>query len=192
MRKQSNQLHVAERNAWRKWLQKNHDKAKEVWLVYNKKHTGEPRIPYDHAVEEALCFGWIDSIVKKLDDAKYMQKFTPRKDDSSWSEANKRRVERLIRQGLMTEAGLALVAEAKRNGQWDRVTVRPASPEIPAEFRRALAANRKAGRFFESLAPSHKRQYTWWITSAKREDTRTRRIKEAVSVLSQGKKLGMK
>src|SRR5438128_11402884 len=102
-------LYVASRAEWRAWLAKHHQSETEVWLIYYKKPSGRPRIPYDDAVEEALCFGWIDSIVKRIDDAKFAQKFTPRKDWTKWSELNKRRVRKLIREGNMTEAGLAKI-----------------------------------------------------------------------------------
>jgi uncharacterized protein YdeI (YjbR/CyaY-like superfamily) len=100
-------LYVTTRDEWRAWLAEHHDTEREVWLVSYKKHTGRPQIPYDDAVEEALCFGWIDSLVKTIDDERFAQKFTPRKEKSNWSESNKRRVRKLVREGRMTEAGLA-------------------------------------------------------------------------------------
>jgi uncharacterized protein YdeI (YjbR/CyaY-like superfamily) len=100
-------LYVTTRDEWRAWLAEHHDTEKEVWLVSYKKHTGRPQIPYDDAVEEALCFGWIDSLVKTIDDERFAQKFTPRKEKSNWSESNKGRVRKLVREGRMTEAGLA-------------------------------------------------------------------------------------
>src|SRR5256885_14789235 len=105
----SKTLYVTSRDDWRAWLEKNHETEKEVWLIYYKKHTNRPRIPYDDAVEEALCFGWIDSIVQKIDDERYAQKFTPRKSSSKWSESNKRRVRKLLQEGRMTQAGLAKI-----------------------------------------------------------------------------------
>src|SRR5947209_19674397 len=105
----SETLHITNRDDWRAWLVKNHETEKEVWLVYYKKHTGQPRIPYDDAVEEALCFGWIDSIVKRIDGEKFAQKFTPRQDCTRWSALNRRRVRKLIQAGRMTEAGLTKI-----------------------------------------------------------------------------------
>src|SRR5438874_9891192 len=102
-------LYVTNRDEWRAWLVDHQAAENEVWLVYYKKHTGQPRIPYDHAVEEALCFGWIDSIVKRIDGAKFAQKFTPRRDRTRWSALNKRRLRKLIREGRMTAAGLAKI-----------------------------------------------------------------------------------
>ncbi|MGB2982026.1 MAG: hypothetical protein WBC77_12350, partial [Candidatus Zixiibacteriota bacterium] len=102
----SKTLYVTNRDDWRAWLRKNHSSQKEVWLIYYKKHTGKPRIPYDDAVEEALCYGWIDSTIKRIDEEKYAQKFTPRSEKSNWSELNKRRAKKMIREGRMTQAGL--------------------------------------------------------------------------------------
>ena len=110
-------LYITNRVDWRAWLERNNDTEKEVWLIYYKKHTGKPRIPYDDAVEEALCFGWIDSTVKRVDDEKFAQKFTPRKNKSNWSDLNKKRAKKMIREGRMTKAGLTKIEEAKRNGK---------------------------------------------------------------------------
>lgn len=186
------ELYVTNRDDWRTWLKVNHAIKKEIWLIYYKKHTGKPRIPYDDAVEEALNFGWIDSIVKKIDEEKYAQKFTPRKDTSGWSEPNKRRVERMIKQGQMTEAGMAKIRVAKKNGQWYKTAASKQIWAMPAELENALNTNKKAKKYFDSLTPSYQRQYIGWIASAKREKTREKRIKEAINLLEQKQKLGMK
>jgi uncharacterized protein YdeI (YjbR/CyaY-like superfamily) len=186
------ELYVTNRDDWRVWLKANHAKKKEIWLIYYKKHTGKPRIPYEDAVEEALCFGWIDSIIKKTDDKTYSQKFTPRKDTSGWSESNKSRVEKMIKQGRMTEAGMAKIRAAKKNGQWDKTAASKQMWAMPEELENALTANKKAKSFFDSLAPSYQRQYIGWIASAKRDETREKRIKEAIHLLEQKQKLGMK
>ena len=120
VRQKLKQLHVTDREEWRTWLEKNHDVEQEIWLIYYKKHTGKPRIPYDDAVEEAICYGWIDSTVKRLDDEKYMQKYTPRKAKSIWSELNKTRAGKMIKAGRMTETGLERIREAKRSGEWKK------------------------------------------------------------------------
>jgi uncharacterized protein YdeI (YjbR/CyaY-like superfamily) len=185
-------LHVTDREDWRAWLKENHDKEQEVWLIFYKKQTGKPVIPYDDAVEEALCFGWIDSIIKRMDDEKFSRKFTPRKADSKWSELNKKRVKKMIRQGRMTEAGLALINAAKKSGKWEQVISQPKELNIPPGIKDALSVNKKAWENFNQLAPSHQRQYIGWITTAKKEETRQRRLKEALEILAQGKKLGMK
>src|SRR3954463_13527471 len=116
-------LHPTTRAAWRAWLAANHDRETEIWLVYNKRHTGEPRVEYDDAVEEALCFGWIDSIVRTIDADRHAQKFTPRKAKSKWSEFNKERFARLVREGKMTAAGLAKSPPDEE----DRATAKPFS-----------------------------------------------------------------
>jgi uncharacterized protein YdeI (YjbR/CyaY-like superfamily) len=185
-------LHVTNRDDWRAWLSQNYDTEKEVWLIHYKRHTGKPRIPYDDAVEEALCFGWIDSLVKKIDDEKFAQKFTPRKRKSKWSEANKKRVRKMIKEGKMKKAGLAKIREAKNNGEWFKTAPVEKKLEVPAYIRKAFATNEKAQDNFNNLANGYKRQLVGWITSAKKEETRKRRLTEAVQLLEQNKKLGMK
>ncbi len=156
-----------------------------------KQHTRKPTVAYDDAVEEALCFGWIDGIVKTIDDEKYAIRFSPRQRGSIWSELNKRRVKKMIAQGQMTEIGLAKVEEAKRNGEWDKAARREDIADIPREFNHALEANKRARENFEQLAPSHKRQYIYWIADAKRAETRQRRIDAAIKMLKENKKLGL-
>jgi uncharacterized protein YdeI (YjbR/CyaY-like superfamily) len=112
-------LHVTTAEEWRAWLQANHGVEKEVWLMIYKKHAATPSVTFEEATEEALCFGWIDSIMKRIDDEKYVLRYTPRRTGSNWSESNKKRVAKLIEQRRMTEAGLAKIDEAKRNGKWD-------------------------------------------------------------------------
>jgi len=186
------ELSVTDRDRWRAWLEKNHDAEKEVWLIFYKRHTGRLSIPYDDAVEEALCFGWIDSIIKKVDDEKYERKFTPRKAKSKWSELNKKRAEKMMREGKMTEAGLAKIRIAKNDGEWFKTTP-PRRDLEPSQFiKEALAANKKALNNFNNLAPSYKRQFIGWITSAKKEETRKKRLIEAVELLEKNEKLGMK
>lgn len=185
-------LYFRNRKEWRSWLERNHSGEKKVWLIDYKKHTDKERIPYDDAVEEALCYGWIDSTVKRMDEERYKQKFTPRNDRSEWSELNKKRVEKLISDGSMTDAGLSKVAYAKESGAWDKSPSGGIIPERSAEFENALESNETARIYFEKLAPSHKKRYLAWITSAKRDDTRIRRIEEAVRMLSSGQKFGMK
>src|SRR5437763_3294379 len=138
----SKALYVTSRDDWRAWLEKNHETEKEVWLVYYKKHTNRPRIPYDDAVEEALCFGWIDSIVQKIDDERYAQKFTPRKSSRKWSESNKRRIRKLLKEGKITQAGLAKIGagvlEADEKAKSDR---KSKELVIPTDLKTALRAN---------------------------------------------------
>lgn len=184
-------LYVVHREEWRLWLEQNYDKKKEIWLLYYKKHTGHPRIPYDDAVEEALCFGWIDSLVRRLDDYKFAQKFTPRKDVSRWSESNKRRIRKLLREGKLTKAGLDKIDPAIF-----RTTSAPrpkkVSRYIPRFIIQSLKANPPALDNFKALAPSYRNNYIKWITASPRKDTRTKRLKEAIRLLRQNQKLGLK
>jgi len=186
------QLYLKTRTAWRKWLARNHDKQSGVWLVFYKKHTGQPTLDYEAAVEEALCFGWIDSIIKKLDEQRYLRKMTPRKAQSQWSALNKRRVEKLVGEGRMCAPGLAKVEAAKASGHWDASGHAQIPPGVPAELAQALAQQPKAQAFFDQLAPSYRKQFIGWIAVAKQQSTRDRRAKESIALLKQGKKLGMK
>lgn len=188
----SGKLYVTSRDDWRAWLRRNHDTKKEVWLIYHKKQTGKPSIPYDDSVEEALCFGWIDSIIKKIDDEKFARKFTPRKAKSKWSEANKKRAKRMMKEGKMEEAGFAKIMEAKKGGEWFKTAPVRKELVIPLYVKEALAKNKKALDNFNNLAKSYKRQYIGWIASAKREETRRRRLAEAIRLLEKNEKLGMK
>ncbi len=185
-------LYISNRKEWRKWLNENHSIAKEVWLIYYKKHTNKPRIPYDDAVEEALCFGWIDSTVKRIDDEKYCQKFTPRNLKSIWSEHNKKRVTKMIKQGKMMKPGIEKVKAAKTNGEWYKTSEAVKDFEMPSELTRLLSANKKAREFFKELSPSHKKQYIGWIASAKKVETKVKRAREALKLLKTKQKLGMK
>lgn len=151
-----------------------------------------PALDYEASVEEALCYGWIDSIIRKLDDARYCRKFTPRKDGSNWSASNRERVARLIAAGRMTEHGMAKVEAAKASGMWEADTRPPTKLDVPPELEAALVRNRKARETFDALAPSYRKQYVGWIATAKREATREKRVKEAVRLLARGEKLGMK
>jgi uncharacterized protein YdeI (YjbR/CyaY-like superfamily) len=180
------------REQWRAWLVKNHDVAREAWLVLYKKHAGVPGLTYIEALEEALCFGWIDGILKRLDDEKHLVRFSPRRRNSIWSELNKKRVRRLTRAGRMTAAGLARVREAKANGQWEKAAQREDITLVPPELTVALAQNEQARLNFDKLASSYRKRFIYWIAIAQREETRNRRVREAVGLLAQGKELGLK
>jgi uncharacterized protein YdeI (YjbR/CyaY-like superfamily) len=169
-----------DRHEWRQWLQEHHASKSEAWLVYFKKYTNKKSIKYEEAVEEALCFGWIDSKVKKIDKEKFMQRYTPRKEDSNWSESNKHRVGKLIELGLMTPAGLEKIEIAKRNGSWYRLDDIDKEIVIPDDLEAALEENPKARENFDRFAPSQKKQYLWWLKSAKRVETREKRLGEIV------------
>jgi len=186
------QLYVTNRNQWREWLSKNHATEAGIWLVFYKKETSIPTIAYEAAVEESLCFGWIDSIIKKIDSEKYARKFTPRTDKSNWSQLNKKRASKMIKQGRMTEVGLAKITAAKKSGLWDKDPRPRISLDIPPEFANALARNKKAKECFDKLAPSYRKHYIGWINVAKRPETREQRIQESIALLENGKKLGLK
>lgn len=186
------QLYVDNRKEWRDWLRRNHNTSDGVWLVFYKKHTGKPSLDYDEAVEEALCFGWIDSIIKKLDEERYARKITPRNINSKWSDLNKKRVEKLDREGRMAAPGIDKVNAGRESGNWEKSN-RPRMPDhIPELLQNELDKNAGAAEFFNRLAPSYRKQYIGWIASAKRADTRKRRVKEAVSLLEKGEKLGLR
>ena len=186
-------VEVKNRAEWRAWLAANHNKETEVWLVYYKKKTGKSSVEYGASVEEALCYGWVDSIIKKLDDTKYARKFTPRKDSSKWSASNKKRVEKLMYDGLMTEHGLIKVEAAKRSGSWDNPVKSPElAYDMSAEFADALRENKRAQETYANLAQTYQKQYLGWIETAKRPETREKRIRESILLLAEGKKLGLK
>jgi uncharacterized protein YdeI (YjbR/CyaY-like superfamily) len=172
---------------WRRWLADHQDSRSEVWLVFRKRHTGQASITYEDAVDEALCFGWVDSLIKRLDDARYARKFTPRKPDSKWSTANRKRYAKLKASGRLTPAGLNR-PRTDRSGD----APKPSLSEVPSYIQEAFGNSPAAWNFFESLAPSYRRMYIGWIDSAKQQRTKTRRLEEAVGLLSAGKKLGLK
>lgn len=188
-----NQLYLKTPGEWRKWLSKNHKNSKGVWLVFYKKETRILTLNYEVSVEEALCFGWIDSLVKKIDEQKYVRKFTPRNDKSVWSELNKRRVKKVINEGRMTKFGLAKIEAAKKNGSWTKqLKGVEISYDIPKDFISELKKNTKAKKNFDKIPPSHKKRYYMWINIAKKKETRDKRIAEAVKLLSKNANLGLK
>ena len=163
------------RQMWRRWLKQHHATASGVWLVFAKKHTGFSCPTYSEAVEEALCFGWIDSVMAPVDGDFYRQLFTPRKPRSAWAATNKARVARLIEQGLMTPAGMAAIDLAKQNGSWSTLDAAE-SLTVPTELRRALNANAQARKHWPGFTDSQRRQFLYWLAGAKREETRAARI----------------
>lgn len=186
-------FYASNREEWRSWLEQNHASQSEIWLIFYKKHTGQPTVSYDEAVEEALCFGWIDSILRRIDDEKHMQKFSPRKDSSNWSEINKRRVWKLHKEGKMTEAGLSKVTFPLDDSLEKEPEKKPQKElVIPDHIRKVLEADPAAWENFNLLAPSHKRQYVGWIMDAKKEETQLRRAGQAVELLRENKKLSEK
>lgn len=186
-------LYVTNREAWRAWLEAHHASEKVVWLIFYKKSSGQAGIAYDEAVEEALCYGWIDSIVKKVDEERRAQKFTPRKPKSNWSESNKQRVRKLIEAGRMTEAGLAKIGSALENVEPKPEIIQPKpAPAIQSELEEALANNQKASENFDRFTPAYKALALKWITAAKKAETRARRIEEFIQLTADNKKIGLK
>jgi uncharacterized protein YdeI (YjbR/CyaY-like superfamily) len=180
------QSNVSNRRQWREWLEAHHASSPGVWLVFYKAHTGVRSIPYEDVVREALCFGWIDGLIKRLDDDRYAVKITPRKRASKWSAANRKRWAELKAAGLLAPAGLA--AAPTRN----TYAPKPVIPELPAYIAKALKTNPKAWQFFRQLAPTYRRDFVVWIHIAKRPETRETRIRESIRLLAAGKKLGLK
>lgn len=179
------------RAAWRAWLEKNHAATKGLWLAYYKKNSGKTSVTYEEALEEALCYGWIDSTVNRIDEERYMQKWTPRNEKSIWSAANKARVKKLIAEGRMAAPGLAKIAVAKRNGSWTKIDIVDLRAEVPKALLDALALHPSIEAKFNKLAPSQKKLYSWWIESAKRPETRTRRVSETLKRVAAGRPAGM-
>ena len=183
-------IYAKDRLIFRNWLEKNHSSSKGIWLVYYKKNSLQPSISYPEAVKEALCFGWIDSKVNSIDDQRYMQVFTPRKVKSVWSALNKKYVNELIENKLMMPAGLKIIEIAKQNGQWESLD-KVEALEIPEDLRVLLTKNETAKANFETFAPSSRKVILQWIASAKRSETRQKRIEETVALAAQNIKAKM-
>jgi uncharacterized protein YdeI (YjbR/CyaY-like superfamily) len=179
-------LEFRNREQWRKWLGKQHASSPGIWLVFYKAHTGVRSIRYEDTVREALCFGWIDSLIKRLDDDRYALKITPRKPASKWSDLNRKRWAELKAAGLLTAAGL--VAAPTKN----TYAPKPVIPELPGSIAKALKTNPKAWEFFRELPRRERRNFVVWIHIAKRPETREKRIRESIRLLAAGKKLGLK
>ena len=179
-------LDVRTRAKWRAWLAKHHKSSRGAWLVFHKAHTGVKSLPYEDFVREALCFGWIDSLVKRLDEDRFAIKVTPRKAASKWSDINRRRWTELESAGLLEPAGLAAAPTA------NTYAPKPKIPELPGYIADAIKADPKAWSFFQKLSRRERRDFVVWVHIAKRPETRQRRIRESISLLAAGKKLGLK
>jgi uncharacterized protein YdeI (YjbR/CyaY-like superfamily) len=171
------------RTAWRRWLEKHHAASPGIWLVFAKKHTGLPTLSYEDAVEEALCFGWIDSLVKSIDDRFHMQMFTPRKPRSAWSATNKSRLAKLMKAGLMAPAGLVAVEQAKQSGSWNTYASVDALT-IPPELKRALEASPDAKKNWLTYTPSAQRSFLHMVNGAKRPETREKYVRRIIDLVS--------
>lgn len=181
------EYYAKSRKDWRKWLIRNHNRAEKIWLIIYKKGTGVPSLTYAEAVEEALCFGWIDSKPNKRDDQSYIQLFARRSVKSNWSKLNKQRVARLISDGQMTEAGMEVIEEAKKSGRWNALD-ELSELILPVDLKKAFAKNKKALAYFENFPPSVKKGILEWILNAKREETRNKRIAETVSLAADNRR----
>jgi uncharacterized protein YdeI (YjbR/CyaY-like superfamily) len=173
------QVYPKNRAAWRRWLATNHARSLGIWLVFDRKTSRADRLAYADAVEEALCFGWIDSIVRAVDETRYQQLFTPRKPKSTWSRVNKERIDRLVAHELIAEAGLAAIERAKANGSWSSLDAVEAMV-MPDDLAAALARKPKAAANFAAFSPSARKAYLHWVSQAVRAETRAARIAEVV------------
>jgi uncharacterized protein YdeI (YjbR/CyaY-like superfamily) len=182
-------FHPGSRAEWRAWLAEHHDRSDAVWLVLWRPRSGREGLTYDEAVEEALCFGWIDGKAAGLDDERTMLRFSPRKQGSGWARSNKRRVERLVAEGLMTEAGLALVEEAKRDGSWVRLDA-VEDLVVPDDLAAALAAHPGARERWDGLPRSVRRAALLRIVEAKRPETRAKWVAETARRTARGERPG--
>lgn len=177
--------------AWRSWLEKHHETSTVVWLVYYKKGSGKTSVTYSEALDEALCYGWIDSLIRRRDEETYKQRYTPRDPKSRWSAANKKRVARLVREGRMTVRGARAVEAAKRNGAWRRLDAVDRDHRSPRELVEALARDPEAEAGFRKMPPSARKLYNFWVDSAKRPETRARRVSETLARVKAGRRPGL-
>lgn len=181
------ELVVPDACAWREWLGEHHDESPGVWLVLAKKGTSHPTgLAYEQALEEALCHGWIDGQVGRRDDATYRQRFTPRRRRSAWSKRNATIAERLLAEGRMHAAGIEEVERAKADGRWKTAYAGSAGIDVPPDLIQALTAEPKAQAMFERLSRRNRYAILYRIATAKRADTRARRIEQFVTMLARG------
>jgi uncharacterized protein YdeI (YjbR/CyaY-like superfamily) len=186
MKTPDERLAFAGRDEWRAWLEEHHATEREAWLLHNKKKAIQRYVSYEEAVEEALCFGWIDGLLKSVDGESYALRYSPRKRRSVWSESNKWRVEKLIREGRMTPAGLEKVVEAQESGEWDAATAREDVSAVPADLAHELRS-KEAWETFDNWPASRKKQYLFWLNSARKPETRSKRIQAIVDMAAGGK-----
>jgi len=180
-------LHFDSGGEFRRWLEANHSSVKELWVGFYNKGSGKGGITYLEALDEALCFGWIDGVRRKVDEERYTSRFTPRKARSNWSLVNVRNLERLIKDGRMREAGLlAFKARDEKSNSSER---RP--EELPGDLERVFRANRKAWAYWSVQPPGYRRALTWWVVSAAREETRRGRLERVIGASGEGRRLGL-
>lgn len=181
-------LSLKSQKEWKQWLSKNHSKSKGIWFKFFKKDSGIKYVNYAEALDEALCFGWIDGQSKKFDDKSWIQKFTPRRKASIWSKRNKDNIKRLLKAGKMKPAGLKEVDKAKSDGRWKNAYDSPKNKKIPEDFLKELSKNKKAKAFFETLNKTNIYSITWRLQTAKTPELRTKRMTAILEMLKKGKK----
>jgi uncharacterized protein YdeI (YjbR/CyaY-like superfamily) len=185
------ELYLKTRKEWRSWLEKNHKTSEEVWLRYYKKPSGKPRIPYVDAVEEALCFGWIDGKIKRINEDYYIQRFTHRRPGSRWSKYNIERIKKLTEQGLVKPAGLQAFKESVKKPYLVYDNRKDGIPVIPDDLKFELKKNTTAFNNFNNFTLSGRRMYIDWLNSAKKPETRIRRISKIIDLSEKNIKPGM-
>jgi len=183
-------LFFEKKKDWRNWLKKNHLSESEAWVLFYKKHTKKPCISYGEALDSALCFGWIDGILKRIDNEKHKIRFTPRKPNSPWSLLNKKRAEILVKKNKVAKAGLEKIVEAKKNGKWEAAYTSRKKMPVPGYLKKALMKNETAFANFFAFAASYRNMYIGWVESAKTQETRNKRVKEVVKRSIKNKKSG--
>lgn len=176
------------RSEWRRWLSANHDKVNDVWVIHFKKDSGHKGLDRADAVEDAICYGWIDGKLRSLDGEKYVLRYSPRRKGSVWSQINKRIALNMIRKGRMTPPGLQKVEEAKRNGMWAAAYSSRNVPPAPEDLKKALARNQTTQRDFDLLPASRQTQYVYWVITAKKGETRKKRIEDVLKMVCKSEK----
>ena len=182
-------LNFTNRNEWRDWLDQNHDKKDHVWLLYHKKTSIKRGICLGESVEEAICFGWIDGKLKKINEEKFAVRFSPRQPKSVWSKINKEKAEKLLKLGRMTSAGIATIEKAKASGSWENAYTNKVKDAVPNDLEKALRNNEKAWSNFQNFANSYRNMYIGWVIGAKTERTRKQRIGKVIEQSLLNKKL---
>ncbi len=183
-------LFFKSRAEWQSWLERNHATSTELWLGFYKKHAGKGWLQLDDAVEEAICFGWIDGKLRRIDDEKHVVRFSPRRRGSVWSKINRERAERMMEEGKMTSVGLGKVEEAKQSGRWEAAYSSKERPKLPKDLREALTRNSQAWKNFNQFSNSQQFMYVYWVIEAKTESTRKKRIEEVVERSGRNEKPG--
>jgi uncharacterized protein YdeI (YjbR/CyaY-like superfamily) len=179
------------RNEWRNWLEKNHKSNDGIWMIHFKVKSKKQSVSHKEAVEEALCFGWIDSKLKSIDEERYILRYTSRKGKSVWSKINKDAAEKMISEGKMKEEGFKKIEIAKKQGLWDSAYTNLVKERMPSDLKKALLENKEAWKNFKNFANSYRNSYIGWIKNSKTEQTRKKRINEVVKRSEQNKKPGI-